>query len=105
MDLESIMQHRREAVEKSLQQVPLEKLTSMESQIFPYFEHQWREPFEQFLKEHTGCTFYHADAGEGVQVLYCHSANRGMWFIPKGGIGLLQDQGLKMMKEAVEKKK
>jgi len=105
MDLETTMQHRRKAVLESIQQVPIEKLTAMESQIFPYFEHQWREPFEQFLKEHPGCTFYHANAGEGIQVIYCPSADRGMWFIPKGGLGLLQPNGLKIMKEAVEQRK
>jgi hypothetical protein len=105
MDLESIMEARRKAVQESIQQVPADKLTNMESEIFPYFEHQWREPFEQFLKDHPGCPIYHANAGEGVQILYCPSADRGIWFIPHGGLGPLQAEGLKMMKEAVEKRK
>ena len=98
------MESRRKAVMESIQQIPIEKLQGLEPQIFPYFEHQWREPFETFLTENKGCTFYHASAGEGVQILYCPSKDRGLWFIPKVGLGPLQERGLKIMKEAAEKK-
>ncbi len=98
------METRRKAVIDSIRPVTIEKLQAMESEIFPYFEHQWREPFEEFLRENKGCTFYHADAGEGVQIVYCPAKDRGMWFVPKGGLGPLQAKGLQIMKEASEKK-
>lgn len=104
MDLDSIMETRRKAVMESIQPIPIEKLEAMETQIFPYFEHHWREPFEEFLKENKGCTFYHASAGEGIQIVYCAAKDKGMWFVPKGGLGPLQPRGLQIMREAVEKK-
>ena len=105
MDLEATMQSRRKAVMESIQQIPLEKLKALESQIFPYPEHPWREPFEAFLKETTGCVFHHANAGEGIQIVYCHAKDKGLWFIPKSGLGFLQPKGLQIMKEAVDKPK
>ena len=104
MDLDSIMESRRKAVQDSIQPITIEKLKDLEGEIFPYIEHQWREPFEQFLAENSGDTFYHATANEGLQIIYCPSKERGIWFIPKRGLGQLQSQGLKIMKEVLAKK-
>ena len=88
----------------SIHPITVEELREMESKIFPYFEHMWREPYEAFLNENKGCTYFHADAGEGVQIIYCPAKDRGIWFVPKSGLGPLQEKGLKIMKEACEKK-
>jgi hypothetical protein len=93
MDLESTMANRRRAVQDSIQPISIEKLRALEGDIFPYIEHQWREPFEQFLTEN-----------EGIQIIYCPAKDRGIWFIPKQGLGHLQSQGLKIMKEVLAMK-
>jgi hypothetical protein len=104
MDLEAVMHHRRDEVAKTIRPITIEQLKALEEEILPYFEHPWREPLDKFIAENKGVPLYYASAGEGVQVVYCPSQDRGLWFIAKKGLGLLQSEGLKLMKEVVEKK-
>ena len=38
----------------------------------------------------------------GIQILYCHDKNQGIWFIPHTGFGPLPANGLDMLKRIVE---
>ncbi len=51
------------------------------------------ERFFAFLDENTGATFHHATAHDGVQFLYCNGKDKGIWFLPKKGMGPMQPRG------------
>ena len=49
-----------------------------------------------------GDSFHHATAHDGVQIIYCHAKNKGMWFMPGIGMGPMQPKGLGILKQIVE---
>jgi hypothetical protein len=55
------------------------------------------------MRENSGCLFYHATTNDPVQILYCPSKDQGIWFRPGSGVGVLQPNGLQILKEIVEK--
>ena len=59
--------------------------------------------FFQFLEENSGSTVYHATTNDQIEVLYCPDKEAGIWFLPQGGVGLLQIRELGILKEIIEK--
>lgn len=101
-DLEHIMESRRKAVASSLREIGIEELRNLESKIFPYAGHPWAEIYHGFLSENASCAFFHAAIEEAVQILYCRAKEKGIWFKPGTGVGILQARGLAVMKELVD---
>ena len=101
--MQTITGARRKSVEKSIAVVELQKLKSLGEKLFPYFDHPWRHAFFDFLAQNPGATFYHANAQEDVEIVYCDDKNVGVWYIPNLGVGPLQPEALKIMKEIVAK--
>ena len=52
----------------------------------------------QFLEENSGSTFYHATTTDRFEVIYCPDKEKGIWFIPKEGVGPLQARALGILK-------
>jgi len=102
LDINSITDERRKAIEQTIESYNLDQLKKVGDELFPYFDDPWREKYFQFINEHPGSTFYHATTKDGIQFLYCHDQNRGIWFIPGTGLGPLQTTGLEVMKHTVE---
>ena len=103
LDIESIMDARRKAVEQSIRQMSAEELKSIVENLFKDDPgNAWNEPFRQFINENTGSTFYHATAPDRTQVVYCRAKETGIWFIPEGALGILQTRSLETMKEIVD---
>jgi len=103
LDINEITENRRKSLAQTLQVVDLQKVKAIGEELFPYQGDPWREKFFGFLDEHSGATFHHGTTSDGVQFLYCHDKNRGIWFMPHVGMGPLQARGLGIMKEIVEK--
>ena len=101
LDIESITEARRKAIEQSVEPIDIDKLKALGEKIFPFLDHPWRHVFFQFLEENTGNTFYYATTNDQVEIIYCPAKERGMWFLRRGGAGPLQPRGLKIMKEIV----
>ena len=99
MDIEEIMQARREALKTSLRTLTNAEVTDLASTLFPYSDDPWRERFLAFVSEHPGSTYYHASLPDEVEVIYCRPEGRGIWFIPRKGLGPLQPRGLGMLDE------
>ena len=102
LDIESIMNDRRHAVEESIREISHLELTSLGESLFPDVTHPWLEQFRRFVEENRGCTFYHATTNERFQVLYCRAREKGIWFIPGVGVGILQHRGLDALREIVD---
>ena len=103
LDIESIMDARRETVEQTIQPIGIDELKSLGEKVFPFLDHPWRHMFFQFLEENSGSTVYHATTNDQIEVLYCPDKEAGMWFLPQGGVGLLQARELGILKELIEK--
>jgi len=103
LDINSITDERRKAIEQTIESVGPDQLKKVGEELFPYFDDPWREKYFQFIHENSGSSFYHASTKDGIQFLYCHDKNRGIWFIPGTGLGPLQAAGLAILKHTVER--
>lgn len=103
LNMGELNEARRKAVAASIRPVSVEELKALETEIFPYHDSAWRERFSDFLQENPQGTFYHATTHDHVHIIYCHSKERGIWYLPGSGLGPLQEKGLKMLKKIVEK--
>jgi hypothetical protein len=102
IDIDSITQERRKSVAKSIVSVNLEELKKLGGEVFHDWDDPGREQFFQFIEDHKGGTIYHAIASDGVHLLYSHAEDRGIWFVPKIGKGVLSPSGRQMMMEAIQ---
>jgi len=103
LDINSITDERRKAIEQTIESVGPDQLKKVGDELFRYFDDPWREKYFQFIHENSGSSFYHASTKDGIQFLYCHDKNRGIWFIPGTGLGPLQAAGLAILKHTVER--
>ena len=100
-DLENLDKERRKAVANSIRTMSVDELKALGNEIFRYADDPWREKFFGFITENPGATFHHAITHDGVQIIYCHAKEKGMWFLPGSGMGPLQATGRKMMSDII----
>jgi hypothetical protein len=99
-DTEAIDNERRKAITKSIRIISVEDLKKLGDEMFDDPDRPWRGAFLQFIAEHPGATFYHASAGEGVIFVYSRDGDKGLWYLPRSGLGPLSEAGRRVMKEA-----
>ena len=102
LNMEEVTEERRKAIAKSIRTISVEELKALGEQLFPLIDHPWREKFFGFIAENSGATFHHATSHDGVQFIYCHAREKGMWFLPGTGMGPMQSTGLGIFKKIVE---
>lgn len=102
LNMDDLNDARRKAIAENIRTISVEELKSLGEGLFPYLDHPWRTKFFDFLNENAGATFHHATTSDRFHVIYCHARDRGMWFLPGSGMGPLQANGLKALKEIVE---
>ena len=100
-DVQAIDNERRKAIAKSIRIISVEELKKLGEEMFDDRERPWRQTASQFVAEHSGGTFYHADAGQGVIFLYSRDGDKGLWYLPGSGLGPLSEGGRRLMKEAI----
>lgn len=100
-DAEAIDNERREAIAKSIRIISVGELKKLGDEIFDAPDRPWRQTFLQLIEEHPGGTFHHADAGQGVIFLYSRDDDKGLWYLPRSGLGPLSEGGRRLMKEAI----
>lgn len=103
LNMDEITEARRKAIVETIHPISVEELKALGEGLFPIVDHPWREKFFTFLKENAGATFHHATTDDRIHIIYCHSQDKGMWFLPGSGMGPMQPKGLKIVKEIVEK--
>ena len=101
IDIESITEERRKSIAKSIRTISVEELKKLGDEVFHDLDDPWREVFFRFVAEHGHTTIHHAIASDGVHMLYCRDEEKGIWFVPGTGKGILSPAGRQMMKEAV----
>ena len=104
INIEEITKARRKAIAESIRTISAEELKALGEKLFPGVDHPWREKFFAFITENSGATFHHATAHDGVQIIYCHAKDKGMWFLPGSGMGPMQPKGLGILKQIVERR-
>jgi hypothetical protein len=105
LNMDDITEARRKAIVESIDTISVEGLQTLGEGLFPVVDHPWREKFFSFLRENAGATFHHATTQDHVHIIYCHSQDKGMWFMPGSGMGPLQAKGRKILKDIVEGKR
>lgn len=101
LDIESFIETGRDAVKKSIRPMSLEEVNSLLDSFFPDGSHPWSNTFREFVQENANDTFYHANALDHVQIVYCPAREKGIWFIPECALGILDGMPLKVIKELV----
>ena len=102
VNMEEITKTRRKAIAESIRTISVEELKALGERLFPLAGDPWREKFFAFITENAGATFHHAIAHDGVQIIYCPSKDKGMWFMPGIGMGPMQPTGRGILKQIVE---
>ena len=104
IDFEKLSEERTKALKASLQPISIEELKKLGEQLFPMHDDAWRERYFSFANENAGSTFHRAQTHDGVEIVYCRTKEKGVWYLPGSGIGILQGRGLKMMKDVVDRR-
>ena len=102
INMEQISKDRRKAIKESIRTISVEELKAIGEKIFPLMDNPWRDKFFNFISENAGSTFHYATTHDQVQIIYCHTENKGMWFLPGTGMGPMQPKGLATLKQIVE---
>jgi hypothetical protein len=100
--LEEILAARHKSIEETARPATLEEVKQLGSERFPAATDPWAESYQTFLVEHPRGNFYLARTSDGADVVYCRDAEKGIWFLPGKGMGILQPKGLRLMAEIVD---
>lgn len=105
INIESIIKERRLAVEETIKPIDAKELKELQESLFTDPLHPWLESFRRFAEENSGNLFYHASTKDHVQVIYCRKKEKGIWFLPGVGIGILQPKALEILRDVVDSRK
>jgi hypothetical protein len=99
--LQQTLAQRAKTVKDTIHPVSIDELKALGSARFPLATDVWYEKYHEFLREHPDGDYYLANTAEGAEIVYCHKAARGIWFLPGQGMGVLQQRGLKFLHDLV----
>ncbi len=86
VDLETLNEERRRAVQESLRRMTLEEVHKLMKEVLSDFEGDpWQESFLRAIEAHPQESFYRAVVPEGVILLYCADEDIGIWSCPAAG--------------------
>ena len=54
VDIESITDARRKAIEQTIEPIGIDELKSLGEKLFPFLDHPWRNTYFQFLEDNSG---------------------------------------------------
>ncbi len=103
-DINQLMEQRRQAVAQSIRPMTIEELKAIGEGLFPFLDHPWRQTYFGFLEANPSARFFHGTTHDRVEIIYCQDKDKGIWFLPGGGVGPLQEAALKILREIVVKK-
>jgi hypothetical protein len=99
---DNTMENRRLLVRKTIRPVTIAELKQLAEKRFPVATDPWCARFNAFLVDNTSAKFYQAEVPGGAEVIYCRDAEQAVWFLPGKGMGVVQPNGLAMLKEIVD---
>jgi len=100
--LDETLAARQKSIEETIRPADLEELKTLGLERFPSATDPWAENYQAFLKDHPNGDYYLAKTVEGAEVVYCRKFEKGIWFLPGKGMGILQPKGLRLMAEIVD---
>jgi hypothetical protein len=98
---DNTMENRRVVVRKTIRPATLDELKQLGEKRFPVVTDPWCEKYSEFLKKNPSAKFYRAETPEGAEIVYCRDVEKGVWFLPGKGMGIIQPRGLQMLAEIV----
>ena len=101
VDMETLSEERRRAVQESLQSMSVAELRKVVKELSDFEGDPWQENFVSVIEAHPEASFYRAVTQEGAIILYCAGEDTGVWFLPGSGMGPLPEQAKRHMKEAI----
>jgi hypothetical protein len=102
LDIETITEARRKAIQQSLRTISVDELKKIARDQLADFEGDpSQENFLRIIAEYPQGSFYCAVVPEGATVLYCSDEDTGVWILPGGGMGPLEDSGKRLLREAI----
>ena len=101
VDMETLSEERRRAVQESLQNMSVAELRKAVKELSDFEGDPWQESFVTVVGAHPEASFYRAVTQEGAIILYCPGEDTGIWFLPGSGMGPLPEQAKRHMKEAI----
>ena len=102
LDIQTITEARRKAIQQSLRTISVDELKKIARDQLAEFEGDpWQENFLRIIAERPQGSFYCAVVPEGATVLYCREEDTGVWILPGGGMGPLEDSGKRLLREAI----
>jgi hypothetical protein len=102
LDLDIATADQRKTIHESICVINAEEMKTLEEEIFPFKQDLWHDRYRKFMEENAGETFFYAAINDATRILYCYGKQRGIWFLPNSGVGILQEPALKVLKEIVE---
>lgn len=96
------LENRRLKILKTIRPISLDELRKIGELRFPIVTDPWCERFNDFLKSHPDSKYYQAEAPGDAEVFYCRDGEKGIWFLPDKGMGIVQPRGLEMLREIVD---
>jgi hypothetical protein len=84
LDIESIMDARRETVEQTIQPVGIDELKSLGEKVFPFLDHPGVTCFSSSSRRIAAVRSI--TPRQMIRLKYCPDKEAGMWFLPQGGV-------------------
>lgn len=100
---EELSKERRKAVQESLEPISVEQLRKVaKAHEDEFVDDPWRDEFLSLIEKKPQASFYSAVPQRDVVVYYCHDADFGVWVLTGSGMGPLDANGKRLMKEAIK---
>ena len=100
---EELWEERRKAVRESLRVIAIDELKDLLKQHEEEFvDNPSRDEFLRLMEEQRQASFYCALPQKDVVIYYCRDADFGVWVLVGSGMGPLDGNGKRIMKEAIE---
>ena len=100
---EEIWEERRKSVHDSLSTITVDELKEIVKKHEDEFvANPSRDEFLRLMEEQPHASFYTAVPQKDVVVYYCRDTDFGVWVLVGTGIGPLDADGKRLMKEAIE---
>jgi hypothetical protein len=100
---DELLEERRKGIQESLQAISIAELKKIVKQHEEEFvDDPWRDEFLRLIETQPHAAFYQALPQKDVVAYYCRDADFGVWVVSNSGMGPLDDNGKRLMKEAIE---
>jgi hypothetical protein len=100
---DELWEERRKAVQETLEITSIDELKKIAKEHEDEFVNDpWRDEFLRLIAEQPQASFYRAAPEKGIVVYYCRDADFGIWVLSGSGMGPLDANGKRLMKEVIE---